>query len=123
MNTRMPIEAVMLLGVFFLFASPAIAEGKFQKLTGSQIRATVSGMEITDDVHWRDFFEANGTVTSQSMGRKRTGKWRIQKDGLCLELGSEGGCYEVWLSGKNVQLRPLGSGLPLEGVLQRPTRR
>jgi len=41
------------------------------------------------------------------MGHKSAGKWRIQKDQLCLDTGKEpgGGCYEVWLSGRNVELR------------------
>jgi hypothetical protein len=47
----------------------------------------------------------------------------VQNDQLCLDHGKEpgGGCYEVWLSGKKVELRNLTSSLPLEGVLQRPT--
>jgi hypothetical protein len=59
------------------------------------------------------------------MGHKSTGKWRVQKDQLCLDHGSEpgGGCYEVWLAGKNVELRNQASSLPLEGVLQKPTDR
>jgi hypothetical protein len=56
-------------------------------------------------------------------------KWRIQKDQLCLdrrkEMGS--GFYEVWLSGKNVQLKNGDSSVPLEGafggVLKKPIDR
>jgi hypothetical protein len=62
---------------------PARAERKFQKLTGAQIPAKFVGMEFTDNVHWRDLYQRNGTVTSMSMGRKRTGKWRVDKDKLC----------------------------------------
>jgi len=41
------------------------------------------------------------------MGHKTLGKWRIQKDQLCLDRGKDpgSGCYEVWLSGKKVELR------------------
>jgi hypothetical protein len=57
------------------------------------------------------------------MGHRSVGKWRVQKDQLCLDHGSEpgGGCYEVWLSGTKVELRNHTSSLPLEAVLQRPT--
>ena len=78
-------------------------------------------MEMTDEVHWGDVYEPSGTLRTYSMGRKTVGKWRVQKNELCLDRGKEEqGCYEVWLSGKKVELRRAGSDLPLEGVLQRP---
>ena len=102
----------------------ADAAEKFQKLSGSQIRAKLGGMEITDEAHWADVFAANGTLTSYSMGRKSTGKWSVQKDELCIDRGADdGGCYQVWLSGRKVELRRDGSSLPLEGVLQKQSSR
>ena len=97
---------------------------KFQKLSGAQVVAKIAGMEITDEVHWGDVFERNSTLTSYSMGKKSVGKWRVLKDQLCIDRGKEdGGCYQVWLSGKKVELRREGSTLPLEGVLQKPRER
>src|SRR6478672_6917999 len=55
----------------------ATAEEKFQKLTAGQIRDKLAGMELTDNVHWRDLYQRNGTVMSTSMGHRRTGKWRV----------------------------------------------
>src|SRR6516165_6135685 len=111
-----------LLGVF-AFQPTAAAEQKFQKLTGAQIQAKFPGMELTDEAHWGEIFERNGTLTITSMGHKSAGKWRIQKDQLCLDTGKEpgGGCYEVWLSGRNVELRNQASSVPLAVVLQKPT--
>src|SRR5882757_8703496 len=110
--------AVLALPVSVKAADP------FRKLTGVQIGAKVAGMEITDEVHWSDVFERNGTLVSHSMGRKTVGKWRVQKGELCLDRGKDdGGCYQVWMSGKNVELQHEGSTLPLEGVLQRPKDR
>jgi len=110
-----------LLGVF-AFQPTAAAEQKFQKLTGAQIQAKFAGMELTDEAHWGEVLERNGTLTITSMGHKSVGKWRIQKDQLCLDTGKEpgGGCYEVWLSGRNVELRNQASSAPLEVVLQKP---
>jgi hypothetical protein len=110
-----------LLGVL-AFQPPAAAEQKFQKLTGAQIQAKFPGMELTDEAHWGEIFERNGTLAITSMGHKSSGKWRIQKDRLCLDTGNEpgGGCYEVWLSGRNVELRNQTSSTPLEVVLQKP---
>jgi len=103
----------------------AQAEEKFHKLTGPQIQARFSGMELTDEAHWGEVFERNGTLTTTTMGHKSGGSWRVQKDQLCIDHGKEpgGGCYDVWLSGKNVELRNQTSSLPLEGVLQKPADR
>jgi len=105
-------------------AFAAIAAERFQKLSGSQIRAKFIGMEITDEVHWGEVYRPNGALEVYGMGRKTLGKWRVQKDELCVERSKEdSGCYQVWLAGKKVELRREGSQLPLEGVLQRPAKR
>jgi hypothetical protein len=103
-------------------AGYAQAEQKFQKLNGGQIRAKLSGMELSDGVHWRDVYERNGTVTSMSMGSKRSGKWRIEKDQFCIAFEKEAipKCYDVWLAGKQVELRREGL-LPLQGALESPS--
>ena len=115
-----------MMAVFVLAASAsdAAAQDKLQKLSAGQIRGKIAGMELTDEVHWRELYERSGTVTSNSMGRKRTGKWRVEKDQLCIEFDKEppAKCYEVWMSGKNVELRREGL-MPLQGVLGQPTGR
>jgi len=120
MTTR--IATGVVLAVVALGAG-AQAEQKFQKLSGAQIQGKFAGMERTDESHWGEVFGPNGMLTTHSMGHKSVGKWRVQKDQLCLDHGKEpgGGCYEVWLSGKNVELRNQTTDLPLEGVLQKPT--
>jgi len=68
-------------------------------------------------------WNASGKVTSMSMGKKRTGKWRIDKDLLCIEFEKEmANCYEVWVSGNKVKLQREGI-LPLEGVIEPPSGR
>ena len=112
------IGGLALLAVAAL-GSTAVTEEKFQKLTGGQIRAKLADMELTDNVHWRDLYQRNGTMMSTSMGRKRTGKWQIENDQLCIEFEKEPipTCYDVWLSGKQVELRREGL-LPLQGILE-----
>jgi hypothetical protein len=129
-TTKRPVAALItLLGaatmaLVVVLASGALAEEKLQKLSAGQIRARIAGMELTDEVHWRELYERSGTVTSTSMGRKRTGKWRVEKDQLCIEFEKEppANCYEVWMSGKKVELRRQGL-LPLQGVVEQPTGR
>ena len=119
----MTIAATAVVGLLVSSADAFVAE-KFQKLGGSQIQAKFSGMEMTDNVHWADVFGQNGSLKSYSMGRKKDGKWWIEKDELCVDRGKDdGGCYQVWLSGRNVEFRREGLPAAFEGVLQRPAPR
>ena len=121
MKSRIGTATMAAVAVVAL-ASGAAAQEKLQKLSAGQIRTKIAGMELTDEVHWRELYGRSGTVTSDSMGRKRTGKWRVEKDQLCVEFDKEPSakCYEVWMSGKKVELRREGQ-LPLQGVVEPPT--
>jgi hypothetical protein len=123
MKARMSITLVFVGGV--MAGLGVRAEEKFQKLTGPQIQARFAGMEVTDQVHWNDFYQPGGILVSNEMGHKTSGRWRIQKDELCLDRGRElgSGCYQVWLAGTNVQLKTKDANLPLEGVLEKPKDR
>src|SRR5204862_3978624 len=109
---KRPAAVMVAIAGALTFELPVEAAEQFQKLSGSQIRARLAGMEITDEAHWADVFAANGTLTSYSMGRKNSGKWHVQNDELCIDRGNDdGGCYQVWLSGKKIELRRAGSSL------------
>ena len=115
---------IVIVGGSALASSGAAATDKFLRLSGSQIRAKFAGMQVTDEVHWRDVYQRDGVLRTESMGRKTVGKWRIEKNELCLDIDPpDGGCFEVWLSGNKVQMKPSGLGSPLEGVLEMPTDR
>jgi hypothetical protein len=102
----------------------ATAAENSQKLSGAQIRAKFTGMQLTDEVHWRYVYDRDGTLRSYSMGTKKIGKWTVEKDELCLYLNEpDDGCYEVSFSGKSIEMKPSGLGLSLEGVLQTPADR
>src|SRR4051794_2184271 len=88
--------AIVLLCSLAALASAAEAADKFQKLTGSQIRARLSGMDMTDNVHWRDTYARDGTLVSFGMGRKTVGSWRVEKDELCVTRKEDTNCYQVW---------------------------
>jgi hypothetical protein len=122
--TMRATETAIFLSLAVLLSAETVAAEKFQKLNGSQIRARFVGIEMTDGTHWADVFLTNGALTTYSMGRKTSGKWDVRKDELCVDRGKDdAGCYQVWLSGKKVELRREGSNLPLEGILQRPAAR
>ena len=124
MGERMLAKPILAGVLALALVSMATAEQKFRKLTGQQIRAKFSDMELTDEVHWYDFYSKNGTLLSSSMGKKRVGKWWIDKDQLCIDVDGETmiRCYEVRASGNKVELRAEGT-YPLDAVLRTPIDR
>ncbi|SRR5258708_18877248 len=106
------------------FQASTIAAESSRKLSGSQIREKFPGMQLTDEVHFRDVYDRDGTLRGYSMGTKKVGRWTIEKDQLCVYLKEpDDGCYEVWLSGARIEMKPSGLGLSIEGILQPPTDR
>jgi hypothetical protein len=123
MKKLVTILAAVTIGSVSFEISPVAAESA-QRLSGAQIHAKFAGMQLTDEVHWRDVYDRDGTLRSYSMGTKKVGKWAIEKDELCLYLDEpDDGCFEVSLSGKRIEMKPSGLGLSLEGVLQTPVDR
>jgi len=122
-------EAVLPIAVltlcFLMLPASAGAADDFKKLSGPKIRRAFVAMEFTDQVHWAERYGADGTLTTREMGKTRVGKWRVEDDQLCVDLGNEGGhgCYEVWIAGNKVELKtPGSSAYPAQGVLQKPNR-
>jgi hypothetical protein len=112
-------EATLLFGV--LFTAGVVTGEPLRPLKGPEIAATFTGMEFPDQVHIAEVFKRDGTLAAFSMGKRQTGKWRVASDELCLSHeGQEQRCYEVWMSGRNVELRQPGISLTENGVLQKP---
>jgi hypothetical protein len=123
MKEWVTMVAAITIGSVLFEISPVAAEN-VQKLSGAQIHSKFAGMQLTDEVHWRYVYDRDGRLRSYSMGTKKVGKWAVEKNELCLYLmQSDDGCFEVSLSGKRIEMRPSGLGLPLEGVLQTPADR
>jgi hypothetical protein len=53
MNTKAAAKLAM-AGCALLAASTVRATETFKKLSDSEIRARLAGMELTDEVHWRE---------------------------------------------------------------------
>jgi hypothetical protein len=116
------VAAATMASISVEVSAPAAENVK--KLSGSDIRAKFTGMQLTDEVHWRYVYDRDGRLRGYSMGTKKIGKWTIEKDELCLYLKEpDDGCYEVSLSGERIEMKPSGLGLTLEGVLQTPAER
>jgi hypothetical protein len=107
-----------------LISAGAVAAEHSLKLSGSEIRARFAGMQLTDEVHWRDVCERDGSLRSYTLGKKTVGRWVVEKDELCLYFKEpDDGCYVVWLSGDRIEMKPSELGLSIEGILQTPTDR
>ena len=107
-----------------LISAGGVAAENSLKLSGSQIRARFAGMQLTDEVHWRDVYERDGSLRSYTLGKKTVGRWDVEKDELCLYFKEpDDGCYEVSRAGDRVEMKPSGLGLTIEGILQTPTDR
>jgi hypothetical protein len=120
---KLSVFAAVTIGSLSATIGPVAAESA-QKLSGSQIRAKIAGMQLTDEVHWRDVYDRDGSLRSYADGKKRVGKWAVEKDELCVYFKEpEDGCYEVSLSGNRIEMKPSGLGLTIEGILQAPTDR
>ena len=50
----------------------------FRKLTASEIKSKISGMEIEDvGEHWAEQYMRDGSMKVFAMGKFTTGKWRV----------------------------------------------
>jgi len=96
-------------------------EKKFLRLAGKDIRLTVTGKVVTDDVHWSDYFKKDGALVSWSIGRRSTGKWEIHGDELCITegTGESPTCYQVWTAGDEISLRLEGIETTFTGYLRK----
>ena len=99
----------------------ASAEENFKQLNANQIRARVVGKDITDGVHWSEYYRKDGALVSVDMGTQRTGTWKIQGDKLCKSDGKNKQltCYEVWMSGDNISLRLQKENTPFVGFVEK----
>jgi hypothetical protein len=123
MKSLVTILVAATLGSISVEARTTAAENS-RTLSGGQIRARFTGMQLTDDVHFRDVYDRDGTLRSYSMGTGKVGKWAVENDELCLYFKeSDDGCYEVSLAGKRIEMKPSGLGLTIEGILQKPSDR
>src|SRR5256886_12173688 len=92
------------------WAVSAVAAENFKRLSGAQIRAKVTGMQLTDEVHYRFVYDRDGTLRSYSMGVKKVGKWTVESDQLCLYFREPDDGCEVSLSGGQIEMKPSGLG-------------
>ncbi len=94
---------------------------EFRRLRAEQIRARVVGRDITDDFHWTEHYRRDGVPVSTDMGRRRTGRWKIERDMLCQarEPGASFDCFQVWVSGDEISLQQDAADRPYPAFIRR----
>jgi hypothetical protein len=104
-------------------ALPAHAGDRFTKLSGTQIAATLGGMQFAEEMRRRDIYQKDGTLRRYEMDRNRLGTWRIRGSEMCVDFGNDGdtNCFEIWLQGNKVVMqRDAEDNYPIEGILETP---
>lgn len=114
----------MVLSLFMLtITAPTHAAEKFHRMRAAEIRSVLVSKFVTDESHWADQFLADGKMGGHQLGQAQTGTWTLSKSGeVCTVTKTktkspESSCFEIWLSGDQVQYRN-GDILLSEGVLR-----
>lgn len=115
-------SSAWLLTLLSLIATAASA-GDLRRFSGMQISSKLTGMQFSDQVHWREVYEKNGALRNYEMGASRIGKWRVRSDELCIDLDKDGdNCLQVWADGNRIVMRQdADDNYPIEGTLEKPT--
>lgn len=103
----------------------ACAEDRFQRLKAAEIKTVLIGKTITDEYHWADVFNADGSLGGHQLGNAQTGSWKLNKSAeICVVRATshkpkddEPGCVEIWMRGNEIQYRR-GRIVLSEGILK-----
>lgn len=75
-----------------------------RRLNGREIRANFAGRDLTDGVHWSEYYRADGALLVDDMGRRETGRWEVRGNTLCrARKGADPMCAQVWISGDQIR--------------------
>ena len=99
---------------------PARAADTYRKLSDSEIKAKLTGMEMSEP-HSSEQYMRDGTVRIVTMGRRIVGKWHVANGRLCIEAPKveDSRCKEVWRTGDKYQFRVEGDPVPYDVELQK----
>lgn len=85
-----------------LFAAASLrAEEPWQHLNDGAIRSALSGRELADKSRFKHQYLVDGTLRGIESGRPFEGRWRVERDELCLARIPETTyeCFEVQRKG------------------------
>lgn len=111
--------AVTLCGIL-LALNPVFAADNFKRLSAAEIRARIVGKVVTDESHWSDRFEPNGTLKAIELGVSKPGTWKLAGNEMCVVRKARKPvteCFEIWVFTDQVEYRRDGTTLT-SGVLR-----
>lgn len=89
--------------------APAANAEEYRRLSDAEIKRLITGKEVTDNVHYTDYFKAGGSYEGVFMGKRYAGVWKVKGGQLCVIRGSDPPqCDEFWRSGRKLQRRKPG---------------
>jgi hypothetical protein len=106
MSERIAAGALVCCAVFA--SSPALPSGAFKRLNAAEIKAHITGKVVTDKVHWSDRYEPDGTLKAVDLGVLKPGTWKLDGNEMCVVRKAKKAvteCFEIWLSGNEVEYR------------------
>lgn len=118
MHTNFFAAALVLVSVVTTLS--ASAAESYRKLTEAEIKATLTGMEISEP-HFSEQYMRDGTVRIVNLGRRIVAKWNVKQGQLCIEAprADDSRCAEIWAAGSKVQLRVPGDRVPYDVIIQK----
>jgi hypothetical protein len=97
------------------------AADNFRRLGSAEIRARIVGKVVTDESHWSDRFEPDGTLRAMELGRLKPGTWKLRNNEMCVTRKARKPvqeCFEIWQSQDQIEYRRDGIALTT-GVLRK----
>jgi hypothetical protein len=112
------------LALLVTVPAPTFGAEAYRKLSDSEIRAKLTGMEMSDP-HSSEQYMRDGTVRIVTMDRRIVGKWRVTNGRLCIDAPKpeDSRCKEVWRSGDKYQFRVEGDPVPYDMILEKQQSR
>jgi hypothetical protein len=91
----------MLFAAILLAVASVRAEEPWHHLNDGAIRSAFSGRELTDKSRFKHLYLVDGTLRGVESGRPFEGRWRVERDELCLARVPETTyeCFEVQKKG------------------------
>ena len=94
------------------------AEEGYRKPKVADVRKTFIDKTFTDEAHFSERFNADGTIEGFALREKITRTWRFIEDELCITSHFEENCYAVWKKGSEVELVFGDSDNPIYGKIK-----
>lgn len=120
------LAVAVILSGFVATETFAKAAERAKHLSAKEVRTRLVGRVISDGTHWKYHLKPNGTIDALELGHRRTGRWRLKEDRLCIEINygsAPPGCWYVAQDRKGLTLNDGAGPVYSLQVTRAPLRR